>query len=106
MSELVNKLSTGIHDIEFETRVENLTDVEKRLENGFIYVKFPKTSGGTELGINIDTSATKTANADFKNSKGTIHIEGMCTLDYVKVRCIADIDISTRQGKGCLQIIN
>ena len=103
MSELVSKLENGLHDVEFETRVEDLSEVENRLKDGFVYLKFPKTKGGTELGITVDHSATNTNKADFKKAKGTIHVEGTCTLDYVKVRCIADVDISNRQGKGCLQ---
>jgi hypothetical protein len=30
------------------------------------------------------------------------HLEGGLTLNYVKVRCIADIDLQTLQGKGYL----
>lgn len=106
MSELVSKLANGPHDVEFETRVEDLQEVEKRLKNGFVYIKFPKTKGGTELGIAVDHSATNVSSADFKKAKGSIHIEGTCTLDYTKVRCIADIDIASREGQGCLQLAN
>jgi hypothetical protein len=40
--------------------------------------------------------------ADFGNQTGTVHLEGDLTLDYVKVRCIADIDLQTLNGKGRL----
>jgi hypothetical protein len=40
--------------------------------------------------------------ADFKNGNGTVHVEESLTLDYVKVICIADVDLSTLEGKGHL----
>ena len=40
--------------------------------------------------------------ADFENGYGTVHIEGGLTLDYVKVKCRADIDLATLEGTGCL----
>jgi hypothetical protein len=33
---------------------------------------------------------------------GRVHLEGELTLDYVKVRCIADIDLQTFKGEGYL----
>jgi hypothetical protein len=40
--------------------------------------------------------------ADFENQSGAVHLEGELTLDFVKVRCIADIDLKTLSGKGHL----
>jgi hypothetical protein len=40
--------------------------------------------------------------ADFENQTGTVHLEGDLTLDYVKVRCVADIDLQTFNGQGHL----
>jgi hypothetical protein len=40
--------------------------------------------------------------ANFENQAGSAHLEGELTLDYVKVRCIADIDLKTLAGKGHL----
>jgi len=34
-----------------------------------------------------------------------VHLEGKLTLDYVRVRCIADIDLKTLEGKGRLEKI-
>ncbi|MGH9754837.1 MAG: hypothetical protein ACREA2_18830, partial [Blastocatellia bacterium] len=41
--------------------------------------------------------------ADFDNGGGTVHVEGNLTLDYVKVRGIADINLATQEGKGHLE---
>ena len=40
-----------------------------------------------------------------KPRSGTVHLEGGLTLDYVKVRCIADIDLTTLAGQGHLEIV-
>ncbi len=106
MSELVETLSKELHEVEFEARTDNLHEVENRIRNGFIFIKFINTRGGTELGINVDPAEVNFNELDFKTGVGNLHIEGTCTLDYEKVRCIADIDLSTRTGKGFLKIIN
>jgi hypothetical protein len=41
--------------------------------------------------------------ADFENGSGIVHLEGGLTLDYVKVRYIADIDFKTLEGTGHLE---
>ena len=40
--------------------------------------------------------------ADFENGTGVAHVEGNLSLDYVRVKCVANIDLSTLQGKGYL----
>jgi len=40
--------------------------------------------------------------ADFENGAGIVHVEGGLTLDYVKVKCVADIDLRTLEGTGHL----
>ncbi|WP_038296494.1 MULTISPECIES: hypothetical protein [Nostocales] len=43
--------------------------------------------------------------ADFDNQKGNVHLVGNLTLNYVKVRCVADINLETLEGKGYLEPI-
>jgi hypothetical protein len=69
---------------------------------GYVHVKFTETKGGTELGVRLDRETTDLSKADFENGKGKAHLEGDLTLDYVKVRCIADINLKTLTGKGHL----
>jgi hypothetical protein len=72
------------------------------IERNYVHIKFTETKGGTELGIQLDRNASDFGAADFENGKGTVHVEGNLTLDSVKVRCVADIDLSTLQGRGHL----
>ena len=106
MNELVQRLSKGKHEVILEDRNDSYEDIKKRIENGFVHVKFTKTKGtGTEIGINVDLIKTDIKSADFDKKEGKVHIEGTTTLNYNPVRCIIDIDLSTRLGKGFLQVI-
>ena len=55
------------------------------------------------MGIRLDRDACEFSKADFENGSGVVHIEGALTLDYVKVRCIADINLKTLEGNGRLE---
>jgi hypothetical protein len=105
MDNLVERLSKGEHPVVFDQRTKDIKEVKERLENGFVFVTFTQTAGGTELGINVDNKLTNINNADFIKGKGTIHLEGTCKLNYHKVQCIADVDLETREGKGFLKIL-
>jgi hypothetical protein len=69
---------------------------------GYVHVKFTETRGGTELGIRLDQETLDLSRADFESQSGVVHMEGELTLDYVKVRCITDINLGTLDGKGYL----
>jgi len=51
----------------------------------------------------LDREACVFSQADFDHGHGTVHVEGNLTLDYVKVRCVADIDLATLEGQGHLE---
>lgn len=106
MDKLVNELSNGKHPVIFEPRTEKLSEIKDRLDQGFVFIKFFETQGETELGINIDNDLTCLSEVDFTLGKGVFHVVGTCELNFRKVRCIADIDISSRQGKGYLQLLD
>jgi hypothetical protein len=104
MSELVDKLAEGNHPVEVSIRPERTVEAFKDcIERGYVHIKFPKTRGGTELGVRLDRQASDTESADFDNKSGHVHIVGGLTLDYVKVRCVADINLETLAGKGKLE---
>ena len=102
INELVQRLSTGKHEVMLEDRNDSYEDIKRRIESGFVHIKFTKTKGtGTELGINVDDIKS----ADFDKKTGNVHIEGTTTLNYNPVRCVADVDLTTRIGEGCLKVI-
>lgn len=101
--DLVQRLCEGDHPVEISLRPQKTAQVFKeRINMGTVQVKFTGTKGGTELGIRVDRDATDASTADFDAGEGTVHIEGTVTLNYVPVRCIADIDLSSFEGRGHL----
>jgi len=102
MDELVQRLSEGQHPVEITIRPERTPKLLKDcLDRGYVHVKFTNTRGGTELGVRLDRSASQ-LDADFDAGAGRLKLVGDLTLNYVKVRCIADVDVATYQGQGCL----
>jgi uncharacterized protein YbdZ (MbtH family) len=100
---LVEKLCEGIHPVEASLRPEKTVKaLRDRIDMGYVHIKFTETRGGTELGLRLDQDALDTSQADFENQTGIVHLEGGLTLDYVKVRCIADIDLKTLKGQGSI----
>lgn len=103
MDELVAHLSDGDHRVEAGLRPEKTVKALKEcIDRGYVHIKFTETKGSTELGVKLDRQASDLSKADFDTETGNIHLVGDLTLNYVKVQCIADIDLKTLQGKGCL----
>lgn len=105
ISELVERLSCGDHEVVFDGRVSDLRQLEDRMKDGFVFVKFTKTRGGTELGIDLLKNESNFSDADFVNGMGNLHVVGTCELNYTKVKCVADVDLKTRNGLGHLEIL-
>jgi uncharacterized protein YbdZ (MbtH family) len=100
---LVDRLCEGDHVVEVGLRPgETLKQFKESIDRNYIHLKFTATKGGTNLGFHLDKGSSDFGSADFENGKGTVHIEGSLTLDYVKVRCVADIELSTLAGRGHL----
>jgi uncharacterized protein YbdZ (MbtH family) len=100
---LVDRLCEGDHPVVAGLRPEKTVKLFKEaIDRNYVHVKFTATKGGTELGVSLDRDACDFSSADFENGNGRVHLEGTLTLDYVKVRCIADIDLVTLEGKGHL----
>jgi len=106
MDDLVERLSTGEHPISFESRSEDLKEIKERLDNGFVFVTFTETRGGTELGIDIDQDLSQLEDGDFEQGEGTIQVVGHCELNYHKVRCQATVDLATLKGTGHLVVLD
>jgi hypothetical protein len=106
MDDLVQRLSEGDHPVAVGGPQPSLEIFQKRVEDmGYVFIKFTGTRGGTDLGVRVDPQATDLSQANFQEGTGTAHVEGTLTLNYVKVRCVADIDLGTLQGTGRLIIL-
>lgn len=103
MDELVERLSQGEHPVEVALRPNRTVEALRHaLDLGFVQIRFTGTRGGTELGVRIDRTASRVSDADL--AAGRVHLEGDLTLNYVPVRCAADIDLEQFAGMGQLRV--
>ena len=106
MNELVQNLSVGDHPVVVGGPQPSLKEFRQRVEEmGYVFIKFTDTKGGTDLGVRVDKAAVDTSKADFDQGTGIAHVEGTLTLNYVKVRCVADIDLAQLKGTGHLVVL-
>lgn len=106
MNELVQTLATGNHPVEVSLRPDqSVQALKESIDRGYVHIKFSSTKGGTELGVGLDTEASNLQEADFESQTGRVHLVGNLTLNYQKVKCIADIDLQTLTGQGHLEPI-
>src|SRR5262245_14409623 len=103
MNELVKRLAEGEHAIEAGLQPEqSAAELKRRIERGYGHIQFVDTRGGTELGMRLDPAACDVGLADFAKGTGRVHLVGNLTLNYDKVRLIADVDVGTLKGQGRL----
>lgn len=106
MNELVQRLAQGNHPVEVSLRPERTAQALKEsIDRGVVHIKFTDTKGGTELGVRLDPEASNLQEADFDNQTGKVNLVGNLTLNYEKVRCLADLDLQTLAGQGHLEPI-
>ena len=102
LNELVERLMKS-QDVECARPKKTAEALEECIARNYVHVKFKNT--GTELGLQLERDKCKLNDADFKNSKGKVYLAGGLTLNYNRVRCIAEIDLATCEGKGRLEPI-
>jgi len=103
MNDLVKHLCQGDHPVEVSLRPERTVQALKEcIDRNYVHIKFTDTRGGTELGVRLDRQLTDLSKADFEQQRGRVRIVGGLTLDYVKVQCVADIDLPGLAGTGHL----
>jgi uncharacterized protein YbdZ (MbtH family) len=101
---LVDRLCDGDHRIVVSQRPEpSVKALKESIDNGYVRVKFTETKGGTELGFKLYKEASDLSGANFEEGSGKVRLVGGLTLDYTKVRCIAEIDLATLEGLGHLE---
>lgn len=103
MSDLVRRLSEHDTEVVLDGVDEPLSLVRRRIEElGHVTVRFTETAGGTTLGVSVDPEVTAFRVPGAGSEAESLHLEGTLTLDFVPVRCVADIDLASRRGTGRL----
>jgi len=106
MTDLVQRLSVGDHPVDVGTRVGGRAQaLQEAIQRGVVLVKFTGTRGGTELGVPIDRERSDFSTANFETGTGVCRLVGTLTLDDIRVRCIADIDLPSLTGQGRLEML-
>jgi hypothetical protein len=107
MDDLVKRLSEGEHPVEVVLRPErNAAALKKWIDDyNVVHIKFTNTRGGTELGVTLDKNESDWKGADFENAIGRIKLAGKLKVNYVPVKCVAEIDLSTLAGTGHLDVL-
>jgi hypothetical protein len=106
MNELVRKLSDGDHPIEASVRPQRtLQAFKEAIDRGYVHILFTSTRGGTELGFALNKELSDLSGGNFAESRGQVRVCGDLTLDYEKVRCVADLDLATLKGTGRLELL-
>ena len=104
MNELIKRLSEQDSSVAVNYPDKSVAALKKRIDLNLVHVLFEDT--GTEVGVHLDRKRCDLGNADFDNAKGTLHLQGVFTLNDSKVRCIADVDINSLKGVGRLEPID
>ena len=100
---LVERLSSGRHPVEVSLRPEKGLDrFRECLDRGYVHLTFTGTQGGTELGIRLDPERTDLTRADLEAGTGEVTLAGSLQLDFVEVRCVADVRLPALEGVGQL----
>lgn len=106
MSDVVRRLSEGQHPVVVSLRPEpSMRALKDCLDRKFVHIKFTGTQGGTELGVPLDVERSDLASADLDAGTGRLTLVGNLTLDYVNVRCIAEVELPALAGHGRLEPI-
>jgi hypothetical protein len=107
MDELTERLTRAGNAVVLGGPNPSRDDLRRRIEEvGYVLVKFTETAGGTELGVALDRDATNASSADFASGQGSVHLEGTLFLNGDPVRCVADIEVASLAGTGCLALVD
>jgi hypothetical protein len=104
MNELVQRLSTGRHPVTANRPDKNPAALKERIDLGYLHILFNET--GTEIGIQLDRSRCDFSKADFATGEGKVYVEGCITLNYEKIRCVAEVALSDMQGEGYVRTVS
>jgi hypothetical protein len=106
VDDLVQRLATGEHPVIVSLRPERtLQAFRESLDRGYVHVKFTATRGGTELGVPIDQTRSDFSGADLTEGTGRVKLVGDLVLDYISIRCVAEIDLPVLEGTGHLELL-
>jgi hypothetical protein len=103
IDELVKRLMKE-QGVECSRPTKSSEALKKCVDRDFVHVMFKETH--TELGVQLDKGQCKLSDANFEESVGKISLVGGLTLNYNKVKCIAEIDLANCEGVARLEPVS
>lgn len=101
----VMRLVQGTHPVRVVLGEQpTIDELRHAVQIGYVHIEFPDTRGGTTLGVRLTPEECDLRNCDAANPAGRVRLAGRLTLDDVNVRCLADIDLTTFEGSGRLEV--
>jgi uncharacterized protein YbdZ (MbtH family) len=99
------RLSGDQHPVELNLgTTRTIETLLRQVDTGYVHVHFTATRGGTTLAVPLESGVAERIKAATTQGADTVQVSGALTLDYVPVRCVADIDLATLAGTGRLEI--
>ncbi len=105
LSPTVRFLSKGIHPVSLIKVHKTPENVKEALIRNHIHITFTDTQGETTLSLPLDPQSTHFDLTKFDQPQKKLILAGNLILDFVKVRCTAEIDPVSLEGTGSLEII-
>ncbi len=107
INETVYPFTQEPHPVEIGWRPEaTAADIKEGIERGFIPIAFIEAPNLPGVGITLNRDATNLSDANWAGGRGTIRLEGQGNIYGVgKVRVVADIELSTKSGRGQISIL-
>ncbi len=104
-SSTVEFLTKGVQSISAKLAGHGVASFHNSLVREYIHLTFTGTRGQTCIGIKIDPQKTEFKNVDFEKGVGLVKVEGNFILDFVKLKCCAEIDLQDLSGTAQLEIV-
>jgi hypothetical protein len=100
MNQLVKELHRP-NPVECIRPEKSIDALKACIDRNYVHIFFKET--GTELSVQLYRPECK---LDESASGSAVRLVGGVTLNYERVKCVADIDLSTCEGVGYLQLVN
>jgi uncharacterized protein YbdZ (MbtH family) len=99
--DLASYLSTGDHPV--EATASSAEQFLQRIQAGHVSLRFTDTRGGTEFGLKLDPTASVVSKESAATPTGNVRLVGDLTLNYRKMRLVADLALDSLKGSGRLE---
>jgi hypothetical protein len=105
MSDLIERLRNGEHPVEVVLRpAPSRQALRDCVDRGVAHIKFTGTQGGTELSMDLALPGCELTALRTDDTSGRIRLVGDLSLNYVDIRCVADIDLESFAGVGHIEL--